>query len=68
MVRGGKRNGSLYKNLSKKTDVMSIVLGEAAEVLGVSVKELKRQSLAALLEKELRTLRAEILYAKVRRQ
>jgi len=40
---------------------MSVVLGEAAEVLGVSVKELKRRSLAALLEKELRSLRAEIL-------
>jgi hypothetical protein len=40
---------------------MPVVLGEAAEVLGVSVKELKRRSLAALLEKELRSLRAEIL-------
>ena len=40
---------------------MPIVLGEAAEVLGVSVKELKRRSLVALLEKELRSLRAEIL-------
>ena len=40
---------------------MPVVLGEAAEVLGVSVKELKRRSLAALLEKELRLLRAEIL-------
>jgi hypothetical protein len=39
---------------------MSIGLGEAAEALGVSVKELKRRSLAALLEKELRSLRAEI--------
>jgi hypothetical protein len=42
---------------------MSIGLGEAAEVLGVSVKELKKRSLAALLEKELRSLRAEILSA-----
>jgi hypothetical protein len=40
---------------------MPVVLGEAAEVLGVSVKELKRQSLKALLEKELRSLRVEIL-------
>jgi hypothetical protein len=40
---------------------MPIVLGEAAEVLGVSVKELKRRSLVALLEKELRSLRVEIL-------
>ncbi len=39
---------------------MPIILGEAAEALGVSVKELKRRSLAALLEKELRSLRAEI--------
>lgn len=40
---------------------MPVILGEAAEVLGVSVKELKRQSLKALLEKELRLLRIEIL-------
>ena len=40
---------------------MPIVLGEAAEVLGVSVKELKRRSLKALLERELRSLRVEIL-------
>lgn len=40
---------------------MPIVLGEAAEVLGVPVKKLKKQSLKALLEKELRSLRVEIL-------
>lgn len=40
---------------------MPIGLGEAAEVLGVSVKELKKRSLEALLEKELRSLRIEIL-------
>jgi hypothetical protein len=40
---------------------MPIVLGEAAKVLGVSVKELKRRSLKALLERELRSLRVEIL-------
>ena len=40
---------------------MPTVLGEAAEVLGVSVKELKKRSLEALLEKELRSLRVELL-------
>ena len=40
---------------------MPIVLGDAAEVLGVSVKELRKRSLVALLEKELRSLRIEIL-------
>jgi len=40
---------------------MPTVLGEAAELLGVSVKELKRRGLEALLEKELRSLRIEIL-------
>lgn len=40
---------------------MPSLLGEAAEVLGVSVKELKKRSLEALLEKELRSLRVEIL-------
>jgi hypothetical protein len=40
---------------------MPVVLGEAAEVLGVSVQELKRRSLKALLEKELRALRSEII-------
>lgn len=42
---------------------MPIVLGKAAEVLGVSVRELKKRSLIALLEKELRSLRAEIFSA-----
>lgn len=40
---------------------MPVVLGEAAEVLGVSVKELRRRSLKAFLEKELRSIRVEIL-------
>jgi len=40
---------------------MPTVLGEAAEALGVSVKDLKRQSLKAFLEKELRSLRVEVL-------
>ncbi len=40
---------------------MPTVLGEAAEVLGVSVKELRKRSLAALLERELRSLRIEVL-------
>ena len=40
---------------------MPVVLGEAAEVLGIPVKELKRRSLKALLEKELRSIRVEIL-------
>jgi hypothetical protein len=40
---------------------MPTALGEAAELLGVSVKELKRRGLEALLEKELRSLRIEIL-------
>ncbi len=40
---------------------MPVALGEAAEVLGVSVKELKERSLKTFLEKELRSLRVEIL-------
>ena len=40
---------------------MPTMLGEAAAVLGVSVKELKKRSLKALLEKELRALRVELL-------
>lgn len=40
---------------------MPVVLGEAAEVLGIPVKELKRRSLKAFLEKELRSIRVEIL-------
>ena len=34
---------------------------EAAEVLGISVKDIERQALRALLEKELRSIRVEIL-------
>ena len=40
---------------------MSVMRGEAAQALGVSEKELEQQSLKALLEKELRSLRIEIL-------
>lgn len=40
---------------------MPIVLGEAAEALGVSPHDLQQQSLKALLEKELRSLKAETL-------
>ena len=40
---------------------MPVALGEAVEVLGVSVKELKERSIKAFLEKELRSLRVEIL-------
>ena len=39
---------------------MPVALGEAVEVLGVSVKELKERSIKAFLEKELRSLRVEI--------
>jgi hypothetical protein len=45
----------------KGKEAMPVVLGEVAEVFGVSVKELKRRSLKAFLEKELRSIRAEIL-------
>jgi len=40
---------------------MSVVLEEAAEVLGISIKELESRGLRALLEKELRAIRVEIL-------
>jgi hypothetical protein len=40
---------------------MTVVLEEAAEVLGVPVKDLERQALRAFLEKELRSTRVEIL-------
>jgi hypothetical protein len=40
---------------------MAVVLEEAAEVLGISVKDIERQALRALLEKELRSIRVEIL-------
>jgi hypothetical protein len=40
---------------------MPVVLEEAAEVLGLSVKDIERQALRALLEKELRSIRVEIL-------
>jgi hypothetical protein len=40
---------------------MPVVLEEAAEVLGISVKDIERQALRALLEKEVRSIRVEIL-------
>lgn len=40
---------------------MPVALKEAAEVLGISIKELKRRGLKAFLEKELRAIRVEIL-------
>jgi hypothetical protein len=40
---------------------MAVGLEEAAEVLGISVKDIKRQALRALLEKELRSIWVEIL-------
>jgi len=40
---------------------MPVVLEEAAEVLGLSVKDIERQALRALLEKEVRSIRVEIL-------
>jgi hypothetical protein len=40
---------------------MAVGLEEAAEVLGISVKDIERQALRALLEKELRSIRVEIL-------
>jgi hypothetical protein len=38
---------------------MPVVLEEAAEVLGISVKDIERQALRALLEKEVRSIRVE---------
>jgi hypothetical protein len=40
---------------------MAVGLEEAAEVLGISVKDIERQALRALLEKELRSIWVEIL-------
>jgi hypothetical protein len=40
---------------------MAVGLEEAAEVLGISVKDIERQALWALLEKELRSIWVEIL-------
>jgi hypothetical protein len=40
---------------------MPVVLEEAAEVLGLSVKDIESQALRALLEKELRSIRVELL-------
>jgi hypothetical protein len=40
---------------------MSVVLEEAAEMLRMTTSELERQGLKAFLEKELRTIRVEIL-------
>jgi hypothetical protein len=40
---------------------MAVGLEEAAEVLGISVKDIEKQALRALLEKELRSIWVEIL-------
>jgi len=40
---------------------MPAVLEHAAEILGVPIEELERQSLRAFFEKELRAMRTEIL-------
>jgi hypothetical protein len=40
---------------------MPVALEEAAAILGGSVKDIERQALRALLEKELRAIRVEIL-------
>jgi hypothetical protein len=40
---------------------MAVGLEEAAEVLGISVKDIERQARRALLEKELRSIWVEIL-------
>jgi hypothetical protein len=40
---------------------MAVGLEEAAEVLEISVKDIERQALRALLEKELRSIWVEIL-------
>jgi hypothetical protein len=40
---------------------MPVALEEAAEMLGIPVMELERQSLRAFLEKELRAIHVEIL-------
>ena len=40
---------------------MSVALQEVATVLGISVKDVKQCGLRVLIEKELRTIRTEIL-------
>ena len=40
---------------------MPAVLEQAAQILGLPVQEMERQSVQALLEKELRAMRIEIL-------
>ncbi|MDE2180699.1 MAG: hypothetical protein KGJ40_07615 [candidate division NC10 bacterium] len=40
---------------------MPVVLEEAAETLGIPVDELTKQGLKALLERELRSIRVEII-------
>jgi len=40
---------------------MPVVLEEAAETLGIPIDELKTQGLKALIEKELRSIRVEII-------
>jgi hypothetical protein len=40
---------------------MPVVMEEAAEVLGIFVKDLERQALRAILEKVIHSIRVEIL-------
>jgi hypothetical protein len=40
---------------------MAVVLEETAEAIEISVKDIERQALRSLLEKELRSIRVEIL-------
>jgi len=40
---------------------MAVVLEEAAEGLGIFVKDIERKAVRALLEKELRSIRVELL-------
>jgi hypothetical protein len=60
-VRGvGTSNGEEIQR-TKETDVMPAVLEQAAQLLGLPVQEMERQSVQAFFEKELRALRIEIL-------
>jgi hypothetical protein len=45
----------------EETEAMPAVLEQAAQILGLPVQEMERQSLRAFFEKELRAIRIEIL-------
>jgi hypothetical protein len=47
--------------VGRENQAMSIALEEAAEVLGIPAKDIESQALRALLEKELRAIRVELL-------